>query len=72
MANISPQDCAHASVEPRLRMASFASWEGEPPGNARDYETGWCPRCAHYVRREIGEGDWSAFTATEQSEAERA
>jgi hypothetical protein len=68
MTSMSPQDCAHARVEPRLRMSSFAAWDGPPPANFGDYETGWCPECAHYVRREIGDGDWSAFMGAELPE----
>ena len=28
-----------------------------------DFEGGWCPGRAHFVRRQAGEMDWSAFMA---------
>jgi hypothetical protein len=43
-------------------MPSFAEWEVEP-ANFLDFEAGWCPGCAHFVRRQAGEMDWSAFMA---------
>jgi hypothetical protein len=62
MSTLLPHDCSHESVEPRGQMPSFAEWEGEP-ANFLDFEAGWCPGCAHFVRREAGEMDWSAFMA---------
>jgi hypothetical protein len=56
-----PHDCPHARVELRAGISSFASWEGEPPKNVRDWEAGWCPVCEHFVRREPGASDWTAF-----------
>jgi hypothetical protein len=46
-----PQGCPHAHVEARAGISSFASWEGEPPKNVREWEAGWCPVCEHFVRR---------------------